>query len=162
MRIMIDAYPEGQIFNMSDQFEDNEPAELEASNDITQTLAAQFPDADSVLFLPLWDWNKSRWLAGTLVWTKLPQRALGSEELGFFKAFGNSIISEVARVNWDAIEKSKSDFISSISHELRSPLHGVLGNTELLRATALEPVQVDMVKLIESCGLTLLDVLDHL
>jgi signal transduction histidine kinase len=87
---------------------------------------------------------------------------LGPEELGFFKAFNNSIISEVARVEWDAAEKSKSDFISSISHELRSPLHGVLGSTELLQATNLKPAQADMVKMIQSCGLTLLDVLDHL
>lgn len=136
--------------------------ELNVLRDITCELAQQLPEADSVLFFPLWDWNKSRWLAGTLLWTNKMQRALGVEELGFFKAFSNSIISEVARVDWDNTEKSKSNFISSISHELRSPLHGILGNTELLRSTALEPGQADMVKMIEACGLTLLDVVNHL
>lgn len=170
---MITAFPHGQIFMLGDGVMDSHYlsyrsggedsiTELNILRDITCELAKQLPEADSVLFFPLWDWNKSRWLAGTLLWTRKMQRALGMEELGFFKAFSNSIISEVARVDWDNTEKSKSNFISSISHELRSPLHGILGNTELLRATALEPGQADMVKMIEACGLTLLDVVNHL
>lgn len=170
---MIEAFPHGQIFMLGDRavgshylsylggMEDS-TTEINTLRDISCGLAKQLPGADSVLFFPLWDWNKSRWLAGTLLWTSKLQRALGIEELGFFKAFSNSIVSEVARVDWENTEKSKSNFISSISHELRSPLHGILGNTELLRATTLEPGQTDMVKMIESCGFTLLDVMNHL
>ena len=170
---MITAFPQGQVFNFNDRIDDshylsyqsggdNIVTELRTLQEITSELAKHLPHADSALFSPLWDWNKSRWLAGTLLWTGNMHRALGMEELGFFRAFSNSVISEVARVNWDSLEKSKSDFISSISHEFRSPLHGILGNTELLRATSLEPAQGDMVKMIESCGLTLLDVVNHL
>ncbi|KAK9847245.1 hypothetical protein MYU51_019703 [Penicillium brevicompactum] len=173
LRKMIEAFPHGQIFMLGDRavgshylsylggMEDS-TTEINTLRDISCGLAKQLPGADSVLFFPLWDWNKSRWLAGTLLWTSKLQRALGIEELGFFKAFSNSIVSEVARVDWENTEKSKSNFISSISHELRSPLHGILGNTELLRATTLEPGQTDMVKMIESCGFTLLDVMNHL
>lgn len=170
---MIATFPSGQIFTLGDRANDSyylsyhngeegSITELNIYREITCELANQIPEADSVLFFPLWDWNKSRWLAGTLLWTSKMQRALGMEELGFFKAFSNSIISEVARVDWDKTENTKSNFISSISHELRSPLHGILGNTELLRATALDPGQNDMVKMIEACGLNLLDVLNHL
>ncbi|CEJ62711.1 hypothetical protein PMG11_11203 [Penicillium brasilianum] len=170
---MIATFPSGQIFTLGDRANDSyylsyhngeegSITELNIYREITCELANQIPEADSVLFFPLWDWNKSRWLAGTLLWTSKMQRALGMEELGFFKAFSNSIISEVARVDWDKTKNTKSNFISSISHELRSPLHGILGNTELLRATALDPGQNDMVKMIEACGLNLLDVLNHL
>ncbi|KAJ6120961.1 hypothetical protein N7523_005241 [Penicillium sp. IBT 18751x] len=170
---MITAFPQGQVFNFNDRIDDSHylsyqsggdeiATELKNLSQITNELAKHLPGADSALFFPLWDWNKSRWLAGTLLWTGNMHRALGMEELGFFRAFSNSIVSEVARVNWDSMEKSKSDFISSISHEFRSPLHGILGNTELLRATTLELAQGDMVKMIESCGLTLLDVVNHL
>jgi signal transduction histidine kinase len=170
---MIATFPSGQIFTLGDRANDSyylsyhngeagSITELNNLREITCELANQIPEADSVLFFPLWDWNKSRWLAGTLLWTSKMQRALGMEELGFFKAFSNSIISEVARVDWDNTENTKSNFISSISHELRSPLHGILGNTELLRATALDPGQIDMINMIEACGLTLLDVLNHL
>ncbi|KAJ5146949.1 hypothetical protein N7526_000301 [Penicillium atrosanguineum] len=170
---MITAFPQGQVFNLNDRLDDSHylsyqsggddsVTELKNLQEITSELAKYLPKADSALFSPLWDWNKSRWLAGTLLWTGNMHRALGMDELGFFRAFSNSVISEVARVNWDSLEKSKSDFISSISHEFRSPLHGILGNTELLRATTLEPAQSDMVKMIESCGMTLLDVVNHL
>lgn len=51
--------------------------------------------------------------------------------------------------------------MSSISHELRSPLHGVLASTELLQDSSLDTAQADMVNTIESCGRTLLDTIDH-
>ncbi|KAJ5100726.1 hypothetical protein N7456_006778 [Penicillium angulare] len=173
LRKMIATFPSGQIFTLGDRAIDSyylsyhngkegSITELNIFREITCELANQIPEADSVLFFPLWDWNKSRWLSGTLLWTSKMQRALGMEELGYFKAFSNSIISEVARIDWNNMENTKSSFISSISHELRSPLHGILGNTELLRATTLDPGQNDMVKMIEACGSTLLDVLNHL
>ncbi|KAJ5908099.1 hypothetical protein N7495_000781 [Penicillium taxi] len=170
---MITVFPHGQIFNMSDRDDGADylsygnaggeaGTELQTLHELTFQLSQQLPEVDSVLFLPLWDWNKSRWLAGTLVWSSNKERALGLEELGFFKAFSNSIISEVARAEWEIAEKSKSDFISSVSHELRSPLHGILGNAELLQQTDLSPAQGDMLKMIESCGSALLDVVNHL
>ncbi|TIA03646.1 hypothetical protein D6C81_10666 [Aureobasidium pullulans] len=39
----------------------------------------------------------------------------------------------------------KSDFVSSLSHELRSPLHGCLAAAELLRETKLDATQTDLV-----------------
>ncbi|KAL5335988.1 hypothetical protein BJX70DRAFT_390283 [Aspergillus crustosus] len=167
---MITAFPQGQVFVLGDRpinsqylsYQSDGAAELQDLHNITAELAKQLPEADSVVFFPLWDWNKQRWLAGTLLWMTKMQRALGLEELGFFKAFSNSIISEVARIDWNNSEKSKSNFISSISHELRTPLHGILGNAELLRSSALEPAQVEMIKMIEVCGSTLLDVVNHL
>jgi signal transduction histidine kinase len=115
-----------------------------------------------VIFLPLWDWNKSRWLSGVLAWTKSSFRALGLEELHYFNVFGDSIISEVSRMRWAGDERSKFDFISSVSHELRSPLHGILASAELLDATSLDGVQSEMVKMIERSGLTLLDTTNHM
>lgn len=120
------------------------------------------PGAQSVLISPLWDYNKSRSMAVTLVWARDTHRALGMEELHYFKVFGDSIVSEVSRVHWMATEKSKFNFISSVSHELRSPLHGILASAELLHATALQPAQEEMVNMIETSGLTLLDTTDHL
>ncbi|KAJ5144909.1 hypothetical protein N7448_002301 [Penicillium atrosanguineum] len=135
---------------------------FEAVQHISDRLAQYMPDAGSVIFLPLWDWNKSRWLAGTLIWTQKRQRTLETEELYFFKVFGDSIISEISRLHWATTEKSKFDFISSINHELRSPLHGILASTELLHATNLLPSQDDIVRMIEQSGMNLLETTDHL
>jgi signal transduction histidine kinase len=156
------SFPQGQIFDLSDLPARETSPSSDLYNNLCHGLAKCFPNANSVLFSPIWDWNKSRWLAGTLVWTSDVFRALGAEELHYFKAFGDSIISEVARVDWSATQKSKSAFMSSVSHELRSPLHGILASAELLGTTSLPPEQQHLVDMVESCGLTLLDTLNHL
>ncbi|KAL2796621.1 hypothetical protein BJX66DRAFT_335867 [Aspergillus keveii] len=156
-------FPQGQIFDLSET--KNEEWSIQPPDpvrDLCRQLACHFPDASSVLFSPIWDWNKSRWLAGTLVWTSNNFRALGADELHYFKVFGDSIISEVARVDWATTQKSKSAFMSSVSHELRSPLHGILASAELLGATSLPPQEQHLVNMVEACGMTLLDTLNHL
>lgn len=64
----------------------------------------------------------------------------------------------------DAIdtEATKSDFVSSLSHELRSPLHGCLAAVEILRDTTLDKSQIDLLEMIESCASTLLYTMNHL
>ncbi|KAF3385606.1 Autoinducer 2 sensor kinase/phosphatase LuxQ [Penicillium rolfsii] len=173
LNLLVTTFPQGQIFNLDDSVDSDDYLSYESGlNDsetqkklmqmATRQLSQILPAANSVLFFPLWDHNKFRWMAGTLVWTQDNHRALGIEELHYFKIFGDSIVSEVSRAHWATTEKSKFDFISSISHELRSPLHGILASAELLQATTLEPAQEEMVKMIETSGLTLLDTTDHL
>lgn len=173
LNLLVTSFPQGQIFNLDDSVDSDDYLSYDSGlNDsetqhklmqmATQQLSQILPAANSVLFFPLWDHNKSRWMAGTLVWTQDNHRALGIEELHYFKIFGDSIVSEVSRAHWATTEKSKFDFISSISHELRSPLHGILASAELLQATSLESAQEEMAKMIEASGLTLLDTTDHL
>lgn len=156
LRQLIAALPQGGVLHPGDVSPD--PSLLE------NRLAKHFPQAKSLLFVPLWDWNKGQWLAGTFVWTKDSdqERFLGLDELHYFRAFGDSIISEIARLDWSQKEKSKFDFISSVSHELRSPLHGMLANAELLSASSLRPEQREAMKALETCGRTLLDTINNL
>ncbi|PLB46559.1 hypothetical protein P170DRAFT_477439 [Aspergillus steynii IBT 23096] len=133
------------------------------SNHLTATrLSRDFPDAKSLIFYPLWNWDKSRWLAGIVIWTGENERLLDEEDLYYLKTFADLVTSEYLHISWTATEKSKSDLFSSVSHELRSPLHGMLASAELLQATTLETAQRDMVTMIETCGLTLLDTINHL
>jgi hypothetical protein len=46
------------------------------------------------------------------------------------------------------VEAIKSGFVSSLSHELRSPLHGCLAAAELLRETTLDVTQTDLVTMV--------------
>ncbi|KAL4750659.1 hypothetical protein BDW72DRAFT_111113 [Aspergillus terricola var. indicus] len=156
LRELIAAFPQGGVL-LPDADNDN-PQLLETR------LAKLFPQAKSLLFIPLWDWNKGQWLAGTFVWTKDSEheRALGFDELHYFKVFGDSIISEIARLDWSLREKSKFGLISSVSHEIRSPLHGMLASAELLSSSPLQPEQRQTVKALETCGITLLDTMNHL
>ena len=68
------------------------------------------------------------------------------QELSFLAAFSNSVMAEIARLDTKLADAAKADFISSISHELRSPLHGILGMTDLLKDTAIDGQQTSHVQ----------------
>ncbi|KAL4890652.1 hypothetical protein BDV59DRAFT_209602 [Aspergillus ambiguus] len=180
LRDMFTAFPNGEIFHPG---QTSAPFTMTPSGDrrhslqsveskheskqylhhiVMTRLANEFPEAKSLIFLPLWNWDKSRWLAGMLVWSSEPHRLLSLDDLAYLKSFGDSLVSEFSQLGWTATEQSKSDLLSSVSHELRSPLHGMLASAELLQTTPLEPAQQDMVTMVETCGLTLLDTMNYL
>ncbi|KFZ04532.1 hypothetical protein V502_10079, partial [Pseudogymnoascus sp. VKM F-4520 (FW-2644)] len=110
------------------------------------------PGARSVVLFPLWDSHRERWFACSFAWTTRSTRVLTrAEDLSYIAAFGNSIMAEVARLDTIAADRAKSDFISSISHELRSPLHGILASVEFLQDTAVDLFQNSMIDTIERC-----------
>jgi hypothetical protein len=49
-----------------------------------------------------------------------------------------------------------------VSHELRSPLHGILGSVEVLLEEKLENTVATLVQQISTCGNSLLEIIDHL
>ena len=122
-----------------------------------------FPSARSVAFIPIWDSRKERWLAGGFVYTLIPTRVFSAGgELSFFKAFASLIATEVASLETLQANKAKSDALGSLSHELRSPLHGIILATELLNDTELDVFQGNAAHTVEICCRTLLDTIDHL
>lgn len=125
-----------------------------------------FPGARSLALLPVWDSHRERWFAGLIVWSKSPTRVLTVEgEMSYLSAFSNSLMAEVARLDFKLKDQSKTRLISSISHELRSPLHGILGSVEFLQEnawTSRDAFERNMIYAIETCGKTLLDTVDHL
>jgi signal transduction histidine kinase len=58
-------------------------------------------------------------------------------------------------------DRAKGIFISNISHELRSPLHGILASAEVLSDTQLDVLQRTFIDTVGSCGRTLLEVINH-
>ena len=122
-----------------------------------------FPEARSILLLPIWDADKRKCFAGTLVWTNDPELVFTFEhELMYVSAFANSIMAEINRLDVEMADKAKTRLLSSITHELRTPLHGILGTADILSDTAMNALQHGMVHTIESCGRTLLDTINNL
>jgi hypothetical protein len=138
------------------------PESSSRSQDDENLLKEVFPKARSLVLYPLWDPHRDRWFAGAIIWSSEPMRIFTSEqELSYLAAFSNSIMAEVARLDTKLADAAKGDFISSISHELRSPLHGILGSCELLKDTNIDNFQISMAQTIETCGKTLLDTINH-
>jgi signal transduction histidine kinase/CheY-like chemotaxis protein len=184
LKAIMNRYPHGKIFNYNQDGSLSDDSSTSAGTQGTQVsqgtegssrrqrrkhrqdahdLNNALGGARSVIFLPLWDSHKSRWLSGLLVWTNTPKRVFAAEnELAYLRAFGNSVMAEVHRLDVEMAEKAKTDLVTSISHELRSPLHGILGTADILSDTAMNALQQGMVHTIESCGRTLLDTINHL
>lgn len=73
--------------------------------------------------------------------------------------------TQQARHEADRNEKARARFIANVSHEIRTPLNAVIGMTELLSETKLEPKQRSFVDRIQSSSQNLLtlinDILDY-
>ena len=67
-----------------------------------------------------------------------------------------------ARDKAEAGLRAKSEFLAVMSHEVRTPLNGVLGMAQLLHETNLTPVQADTVRTIQRSGEGLLGILNDL
>ncbi|KAG7111945.1 Autoinducer 2 sensor kinase/phosphatase LuxQ like protein [Verticillium longisporum] len=131
------------------------------TDDVSRLFSA-LPAAKYTIFLPLWHFQRECWYTAALGWVADPTRAIEVADISLVSAFGNSVMAEVSR--WEALaaSRAKSNFVSSISHELRSPLHGVLASSELLREGISDPSLKPALDMLDSCGNTLLDTFNHL
>jgi len=156
-----EVYAPGKSWPGLDQFD---PDNLQLQQDVT-ILFQVFPDAKYIIFLPLWHFQRECWYAAALGWVSDVRRSFNQNDLGLMAAFGNSVMAEVCRMETLAASHAKTSFVSSISHELRSPLHGILASSELLREAITDPSLLSTLDMLDSCGKTLLDtftnLLDH-
>jgi PAS domain S-box-containing protein len=68
----------------------------------------------------------------------------------------------ISRDEADRATRAKSDFLATMSHEIRSPLSGLIGLLEGLRATDLDAEQRQMAAMAADCGSHLLAVLNDI
>lgn len=102
--------------------------------------------------------HRRRWL----VWT---QRAIrdSAGTLLEYQAVGHDITSRKeaeaallhAKETAEAADRAKSDFLALVSHEIRTPIHGVIGFAQILADSPLSPEQREQVEIIKSSGLAL-------
>ncbi|KAI1136371.1 hypothetical protein F5Y05DRAFT_415140 [Hypoxylon sp. FL0543] len=119
-------------------------------------------DAKWLIFLPLFNYAQGQWFAAGFIWGDDFRMGDPDDALPYFKTFGSCMMSEVASMEVLNTNIAKSTFIASISHDLRSPLHGMLGSLEFLEDTMTSAYQMSLIGAIETCGKTLLDTIDHL
>lgn len=174
LQALLMQYPDGGVFNFEliqplnesrTRCDIESARRLEATNlsyeEILEQLRHTFPRAKSVVFLPLWNVSKHDWYACCLGWSGNRRRVFEREDLAYMSVFGNSLVARATRLDLIATDQAKSDFISNVSHELRSPLHGILGSTELLQELVHDSEQQQLIALVQQCGRTLLDTMNQ-
>ena len=67
-----------------------------------------------------------------------------------------------ARNHTEAANEAKSRFLATISHEIRTPISGILGMADLLRETSFDPESASYVEAIRSSGRALMALIDEI
>jgi len=122
-----------------------------------------FPGVRTLALMPMWDSQRQRFFAGAFVWSYERVRVLTfQEDLNYFGAFCDVIMAEVGRLDAQREVQGRTTFMSSISHELKTPLHGILGAVECLQDKEDAALQEEMLQMIDASARSLLDIITNL
>jgi hypothetical protein len=114
--------------------------------ELKDALHKSFENAQQLLVMPLFDVIHDRTAAICVGWLNDYSRVYSDRcDLPFVSAFCMSTMSEGLRLETQMLARVKSDFLGSISHEMKTPLHQILGNLELLLQTNCTDEQSDLV-----------------
>ncbi|KAI0421582.1 hypothetical protein F5X98DRAFT_389859 [Xylaria grammica] len=173
-------YPRGTIFDFDEEGRLQPSNSLRNSNpptmpkltkqrtlsfvgNLSNEVARSFPGARSVIFVPVWDQIRKRWRAGCFAYTFDKTRFFSTQgDISYLFAFATLAMAEIASLETHLASQAQSDVLGSLSHELRSPLHGIILGVEFLSDTPLSVFQGNLLHILETCGRTLSDTIDHL
>lgn len=185
---LVKLYPKGYLWSFDEnervvQAED-EPLELDNDSAVTtsssdsegdrghskddrikefKAITACFPGVRQILFAPIFDPATFDCICASFAVSLHEVPVFTTDiEVAFARAFLNNVAVEWDRVTVSIADRTKSDFLSSISHEFRSPLHGILASTELLSDSELDTSQRGLCDTILMCGSTLLNTVSHI
>ncbi|KAI4652958.1 uncharacterized protein J4E78_007786 [Alternaria triticimaculans] len=165
---LLELFPHGAVFQLLNDTSDivvatsADDVALVEDTLILKELSKTFLRAEQIVLMPLWDAFHERNIGAVLGFAENQSRVyLGSTDLASISAFCTTIMTQVRRLEAQAIDKIKSDFLGSISHEMRTPLHGILSSLELLADTPHNAHQRDLLETARYSGLSLLDTIER-
>ena len=165
LRALCQRFPKGKLLTLPEQLLIEEFAKVGCSpatamSGVTQyeiMLKRQFPEARQVVFMPMFHANFNRWTA-CFAYTTSPYRIFTyNADYVHTLSFCNAIRTEIVRIATGSAHQQRGEFIGSVSHELRSPLHGIMASLEFLQDTECTTFQKSCIDTADSCAQTLMD-----
>ena len=116
-----------------DEHSDLNESETSSNSTDSNPLAAVLPP-DSAMYatVPIFTVQKTQPVL-LLILTFSELTALDDTDLLFLNASASILDASIARVQAASTDKAQLHFIQTVQHELRTPLHGILGISEFLR-----------------------------
>jgi len=144
---LIQTFPHGAVLQHLDHdwlMSTSEKTQTLLDPEIRAALDRDFQGSQQLLIMPLFDVLHNRTAAICVGWLCDYTRVYSDRsDLPFVSAFCMSTMSEILRLETQMLERVKSDFLGSVSHEMKTPLHQTLGNLELLLQTSCSDEQYD-------------------
>lgn len=145
-------------------------AQLRSSPRQALIISSPYGAAATIILFSLWGTNAFWSMLAVLPFTAaglfvlVTMTLLREDRIRAFQSHQAHLIQELeaARDKANAANDAKSNFLGVISHELRTPMNGVLGAAQLLSATRLETTQREYLSIIRNSGDNLLSLLNDI
>ncbi|KAL9089826.1 MAG: hypothetical protein Q9165_005620, partial [Trypethelium subeluteriae] len=169
---LIRRHPRGKLFNMDElpettseimgqDYFDLRKSDIEEEHEAELSmLRDHFPTACQIIFIPVQNFASSVWSVCFCYNMSELRHFSSAFELPHSLAFCHCITTELGRLSILESSHHKSKFIGSISHELRSPLHGILASCDFMGEMGGSSFQRSMIDTASSCARTLMDTID--
>lgn len=129
-------------------------------SDVLNNLA----DAHTWMYLPIYDQDNRSLLASCFMWSQDDGLYAGNDhrDISDYHVLGNFLSHNIAQLRMQNKDAEQRKFVSNFSHELRTPINGILGSAQFLQDTVSDDYQNELLQSIVVSSNTLLDTASHL